>query len=99
MRILTEADFIRKSKEPCALNEESPADLVNKYHALKAYLESLTTTFGEYKRDKECDKSEHGRHHHRQRGVNIKFGYRQRNMIALELNRIGKEVERLNKLL
>lgn len=99
MRLHTEADFIRKSKELCLLDEENHADLLNKYHRLKSYHESLTTTFGEYKRDKECDKSEHGKYHNRRRGVNISFGYRQKNMMAFELNRIGKEVDRLAGLI
>lgn len=99
MRLHTEAGFIKKSKEPCLLDEENPAYLVNKYHLLKSYYENLKATFEEYKKDKECDKQEHGRNHHRQRGKNIKFGYRQKNMIALELNRIGKEVDRLHRLI
>lgn len=98
MRLLTIPDFISKSKERCALNEENHTDLVNKYHYLKSYLENLKVTFDEYRKDKECDKSEHGKRQ-RKRGENIKFNYRQSNMLKTEINRIGKEVDRLVKLI
>lgn len=99
MRLYTEADFSRKSREAITFDPENPDEVKAHIDYLKYYHENLKSTLGEYKRDRIMDKVMHIKHPYKKSGDFEKLTSRYKNQITFELNRIGKEVDRLHKLI